>query len=235
MQSNPFDKLTDRYDAWYDSDQGSKIFAIEVACLGELLGDRGGTWLEVGVGTGRFAKALRIVDGLDPSLPMLGLAAARGIRGVAACGESLPYLDACFDGVVLVVTICFLDNPANVLNQCARVLTKDGSLIVGIVPADSAWGRFYRKQAREGHPFYAIAKFYGCDEVIGMAEKAGFVFDEARSCLFGAPGEPVKPSETSRRGIVAEAGFVGLRFSSREKAKAGSSKQPPARAKPQPP
>jgi len=235
VRSDPFDKLTDRYDAWYDSDQGSKIFAIEVACLRELLGDRGGSWLEVGVGTGRFAKALRIVDGLDASLPMLGLAAARGIRGVAACGESLPYLEACLDGVLLVVTICFLDDPASVLNQCARVLTKDGSLIVGIVPADSAWGRCYRKQGREGHPFYAIAKFYSCDEVIGMAERAGFVLDEARSCLFGRPGEAVERCETSRTGVVAEAGFVALRFSSREKAKAGSSKQPPARGEPQPP
>jgi len=219
VRSDPFDKLTDRYDAWYDSDQGSKIFAIEVACLRELLGDRGGSWLEVGVGTGRFAKALRIVDGLDASLPMLGLAAARGIRGVAACGESLPYLEACLDGVLLVVTICFLDDPASVLNQCARVLTKDG----------------YRKQGREGHPFYAIAKFYSCDEVIGMAERAGFVLDEARSCLFGRPGEAVERCETSRTGVVAEAGFVALRFSSREKAKAGSSKQPPARGEPQPP
>ena len=235
MQSNPFDKLTARYDAWYDSDQGSNIFAIEVACLRELLGDGGGKWLEVGVGTGRFAKELGVVDGLDPSLPMLGVAATRGLRGVAGGGESLPYLDACFDGVLLAITICFLDDPASVLHQCARVLTKDGSLIVGIVPADSAWGRFYRKQGREGHPFYAIAKFYSCDEVIGMAERAGFVFDEARSCLFGRPGEAVERCETSRTEVIAEAGFVGLRFSSREKVKAGSSKQPPARAKPQPP
>jgi ubiquinone/menaquinone biosynthesis C-methylase UbiE len=148
VQSNPFDKLTDRYDAWYGSDEGSRIFAIEVTCLQELVPERPGKWLEVGVGTGRFANALGIVDGLEPSLAMLGLAAARGIRGVAGRGESLPYLDSCFDGVLLIATICFLDDPARALSECARVLRKDGALIVGMVPADSPWGKFYRRKGQ---------------------------------------------------------------------------------------
>jgi len=233
VQSNPFDKLTDRYDAWYDSDEGSQIFAIEVACVRQLLDERRGRWLEVGVGTGRFAKALGVVDGLDTSLPMLGLAVARGIRGGVGRGESLPYLDSRFDGVLLIVTICFLDGPAGALSECARVLRKDGSLIVGIVPADSPWGKFYRRKGEQGHPFYAIANFYSCEEVIAMAERDGFVLDNAMSCLFSGPGEPVEQSETSRTGVVAEAGFVALRFSLRERAK-GSSGQPPARGEPQP-
>lgn len=236
MQSNPFDKLTDRYDAWYDSDEGSEIFAIEVTCLQELVAERPGKWLEVGVGTGRFGKALGIVDGLDPSLPMLGLAAARGIRGVAGRGESLPYLDSCFDGVLLIATICFLHDPTRALSECARVLRKDGSLIVGMVPCDSSWGRFYQRKGREGHPFYAIAKFYSCGEVIQMAGRAGFVLDEAISCLFGAPGEAGEQIGGSRSGLVPNAGFVALRFSLREKARAGSSdNQHPARGKLHPP
>jgi len=233
VQANPFDKLADRYDVWYDSVEGASIFAIEVACLRELLGDGVGRWLEVGVGTGRFGKALGIVDGLDPSLPMLGLAASRGIRGVVGRGESLPYLDSCFGGVLLIATICFLDDPARALSECARVLRKDGSLIVGMVPADSPWGKFYRRTGEQGHPFYAIANFYSCDEVIAMAEGDGFVLDSAMSCLFGRPGEPVERSETSQTGVVADAGFVALRFSLRERAR-GSSGQPPARGEPQP-
>lgn len=213
MQSNPFDKLTDRYDAWYDSDEGGEVFATEVTCLQELVAERPGKWLEVGVGTGQFAKALGIVDGLDPSLPMLGLAAARGIRGVAGRGESLPYLDSCFDRVLLIATICFLDDPASALSECARVLRKDGSLIVGMVPADSPWGKFYRRKGQQGHPFYAIANFYRCGEVIQMAGSAGFVFDAATSCRLPAPGETANRISGPRSGLVPNADFVALRFS----------------------
>ena len=225
MQSNPFDKLTERYDAWYDSDEGSKIFAIEVACVRQLLDEPRGRWLEVGVGTGRFAEALGIMDGLEPSLPMLGLAAARGIRRVAGRGESLPYLDCCFDGVLLLATICFLDDTARALSECARVLRRDGALIVGMVPADSPWGEFYRRKGQQGHPFYAIANFYSCGEVIQMAASAGFVFDDAMSCLLGPPGELAEQIGGPRSGLDPEAGFAALRFSPRQKAKVGQGAQ----------
>jgi ubiquinone/menaquinone biosynthesis C-methylase UbiE len=232
VQSNPFDRLADRYDAWYDSDEGSEIFAAEVACVAQLLGEPRGRWLDVGVGTGRFAKALGIVDGLEPSLPMLSLAAARGIRGVVGRGESLPYPDSRFDGVLLIVTICFLDDPVRALSECARVLTKDGSLVLGMVPADSPWGRFYQRKGREGHPFYAIANFYSCEEVIQMAGRAGLVLDEAMSCLFGAPRETGNRIGGPRSGLVPNAGFVGLRFSLREEERAASSDQPLVAADP---
>jgi ubiquinone/menaquinone biosynthesis C-methylase UbiE len=210
MQANPFDNLTDRYDAWYDSDEGSRIFAVEAACIRRSLGERRASWLEVGVGTGRFG-------------------------GVAGRGESLPYLDSCFDGVLLIATICFLDDPTRAVSECARVLRKDGSLIVGMVPADSPWGKLYRRKGREGHPFYAAAKFYTCGEVTHMAGRAGFIFDEATSCLFGAPGESGEQIDGPRSGLVPNAGFVALRFSLREKGRAGSSGQPIARADPRPP
>jgi len=234
VQSNPFDKLADRYDAWYDSDEGSDIFSIEVACVQQLLHERRGRWLEVGVGTGRFAKALRIVDGLEPSVPMLRLAVPRGIRGVVGRGESLPYLDSCFDGVLLIVTICFLDDPVGALSECARVLRKDGSLIVGMVPADSQLGRAYQRKGREGHPFYAIAKFYSYGEVIQMAGRAGCVFDQAVSCLFGGPGENGNRISGPRSGLVPNAGFVALRFSLREEPRLGSSARPAAHGEAQP-
>jgi len=213
MQANPFDNLTDRYDAWYDSDEGSRIFAVEAECIRRSLGERRASWLEVGVGTGRFGGALGIADGVDTSLPMLKLAVSRAIRGVAGRGESLPYLDSCFDGVLLIATICFLDGPTRALSECARVLRKDGSLIVGMVPSDSSWGKFYRRKGQQGHPFYAIANFYRCGEVIQMAGSAGFVFDAATSCRLPAPGETGNRISGPRSGLVPNADFVALRFS----------------------
>ena len=208
--TNPFDQLAPRYDRWFDSRRGEAIFDAEVACLRELMPDQAGRWLEVGVGSGRFTEALAIADGVDPSLPMLEMARQRGIHVRHGCGEELPYADASFDGVLMVVTVCFLLDPGKAFAECARVLKVSGGLIVGLVPADSPWGEFYAQRGREGHPFYAAARFYTAQQVCGLAAAAGLVFDNAMSCLLSPPGEPVDSAR--RRGMIDGAGFVAVGF-----------------------
>lgn len=206
-----FDKLAAKYDQWFDLPKGQAIFEVETACLRELIADRHGRWLEVGVGTGRFAQALGVQEGVDPSAEVLRFAAARGIHTRLGAGENLPYDDAEFDGVLMVVTICFLADPQKTLEECSRILRPDGSLLVGLVPADSPWGELYAREGREGHPFYSVAKFYTCEDVINLAAKAGFSRSDARSGLFTHPGEAVVGSPP-RKGIVPGAGFVAMKF-----------------------
>lgn len=208
---NPFDTGADRYDAWFDSPRGRSIFGQENASLRELTGEPSGRWLEVGVGTGRFARALGVAEGIDPSEAVLRMAAQRGIRTRPGYAEDLPYDDGAFLGVLMVVTICFVAEPVKALGESGRVLSEAGRLIVGLVPADSPWGEFYAAKGRDGHPFYGEARFYTCDQVIRLAAEAGLIFDAARSCLFTRPEEPVTAS-LPREGIVPEAGFVALRF-----------------------
>lgn len=206
----PFDELAARYDAWFESPDGRPIFDAEIACLKDLMPADLGRWLEVGVGTGRFAQALGVKEGVDPSIPMLEVARQRGIHATSGWGENLPYPDGSFHGVLLVVTLCFLSDPAPALRECARVLNENGRLVVGLVPADSPWGRMYKRKGRTGHPFYSVAKFYTCDQVTAMAAGAGFILGRAVSCLFSSPGAPLDMSR--RQGIVAGAGFVAMRF-----------------------
>lgn len=207
---SPFDHLAQRYDEWFDSPEGQTIFRAETACLQELIQQEGGSWLEVGVGTGRFAEALGVATGLDPSPAMLRIAARRGIETTRGHAEALPYPDAMFDGVLIVVTLCFVNDPAIALIECGRVLKNDRCLVVGIIPANSPWGQFYSRKAREGHPFYSAARFQTCDQVIRMANGAGLDFERANSCLLTPPEEPISPSK--KAGIVEHAGFVALRF-----------------------
>ena len=210
MDDNPFNFFARRYDQWFESPKGRRIFEIETACLEELIGEAKGRWLEVGVGTGRFAEALRVREGVDLSRAALEIAARRGIRARVAAGEGLPYPDNCFDGVLMVTTICFLADPARALKESRRVLKTDGRLMIGLVPGDSPWGRAHARKGREGHRFYSVARFRTCDEVLRLAADAGFTFDKAQSCLFSPPGAPADPSQCE--GIVAEAGFVACRF-----------------------
>ncbi|MCD6118500.1 ATP-binding protein, partial [bacterium] len=76
---SPFNSLPDRYDAWFDSPTGKALFTAEVACIRLLKPDTAGLWLEVGVGSGRFAEKLGVHEGVDPSIAMLKRAVARGI------------------------------------------------------------------------------------------------------------------------------------------------------------
>ena len=85
-----FDRYPERYDAWYDAPRGRAVFESERACLAAHLAGFPKPWLEVGVGTGRFAQALGIAEGADPALAALRIARRRGVRVVAGMGERLP-------------------------------------------------------------------------------------------------------------------------------------------------
>ena len=54
-----FDSLASDYDAWFD-EEGRLIFASEVEALRQALPLLPKPWIEVGVGSGRFAQALGI-------------------------------------------------------------------------------------------------------------------------------------------------------------------------------
>ncbi len=208
---NPFDDAATKYDAWFESKDGRVIFAQEVACLRNLMTPANGRWLEVGTGSGRFAAALSVKDGIDPSASMLALASQRGIRTIRAEGECLPFENQCFDGILMATTLCFLADPRRVLQECCRVLDDRGRLAVGLIPANSPWGRQYARKAEKGHPFYSVATFRSCDEVISLAAGVGFVLEAAFSCLL-APPDALDAAASGSEGVCDNAGFVAMAF-----------------------
>ena len=212
MAESLFDNLADRYDAWFDSPDGAPIFAAEARCVRALLEGAPRPWLEVGVGTGRFAETLGIEEGLDPSRAVLKIAAGRGVRTCFGHAEQMPYEAQSFGTVLMVVTICFVDDAQVALDECVRVLADGGSLIVGLVPADSAWGKRYARQGEEGHVFYSEATFYTCEQVVDMSRQAGLDLDAAMSCIFTQPEAPLDSDEPMREGVIESAGFVAMRF-----------------------
>ncbi len=203
-----FERLAARYDAWYEGPVGRVLFPLEVACLRPLLDGLPAPALEVGVGSGRFARALGVGYGLDPAHAPLRLAAARGIRVVQGAGERLPFRDGSFGAVLVVVTLCFADDPAALLREARRVLRPTGGVVLGDVFAESAWGRRYRELGRAGHPFYGAARFLTRAELAGALRAAGLRLARARSTLRQSPSEEPEP-EPAVEGDDPEAGFVG--------------------------
>jgi len=205
-EASPFDELAEVYDAWYE-EEGKLLFKIEVQAFREVLPSLPKPWLEVGVGSGRFAQALGIENGIDPSVKLGEIAKGRGITVHEGKGEQTPFNDGAFGTVFLIVTICFVDAPLDVLREAHRILIPSGKVVLGLVLKESPWGEFYEEKKREGHQFYKHATFYGYDELAKLAEQAGFAVEGVVSTLFQKPGE-VEDVESPRNGYNPDAGFT---------------------------
>ncbi len=207
-----FDLIADDYDRWYDTPEGKSIFVEEIDCLSLVCRGCAGRWLEVGVGTGRFASALGVAEGIDPSPAMLELAARRGVETKRGSAESLPYPDESFDGVLMVLVLCFLDDPAQAVRECRRILRPAGRLLLGTIPAESPWGRLYTRKGKAGHPVYSRAKFRTIETTERLFEDAGFELEDAAGALFRSPKNKTGGHVSPTRGIHRDAGFLGLLF-----------------------
>jgi len=107
-EASPFGNLASAYDAWFEGG-GKLIFSIEVQAFQEILPSLPKPWLEIGVGSGRFAQALGIETGVDPSIKLLEMARQRGITALLGRGEQKLFDEESFGTVLLIVTLCFLD------------------------------------------------------------------------------------------------------------------------------
>jgi len=195
------------YDAWFDEEDGELIFDSEVKAFQQVLASLPEPWLEVGVGSGRFAQALGIETGIDPSAKLLEIAKQRGIKVLPGKGEELPFTGGSFGTVFLIVTLCFLDRPVIALREARRILRPDGKLVLGVVLLESPWGRFYQMKKEEGHRFYSHATIYSYREVESLLADSGFKLETVTSTLFQKPGE-VKETEDPKDGLSADAGFT---------------------------
>lgn len=206
MKSSPFNELAEAYDSWFD-EEGKLIFATEVRALQSVLASLPESWLEIGVGSGRFAQALGIGTGLDPSGKLLEIAKKRGIETYQGKGEERFFGEEAFGAVFLIVTLCFVDSPLDVLREINRILQRKGKLVLGLVLQESQWGQLYRKKKEQGDRFYKYATIHSYREIVDILNHTGFVIEKIVSTLFQKPGE-VKEIETPREYYSSDAGFV---------------------------
>jgi SAM-dependent methyltransferase len=205
---SPFDDLASAYDAWFE-DEGKLIFATEVKAFQKILPLLPKPWLEVGVGSGRFAQSLNIKRGIDPSAKLLAIARKRGINVFLGKGECRFFDEGTFGTVFLIVTLCFVDSPVAVLQEAYRILKPGGKIVLGLVLRDSPWGQYYLAKKEEGHRFYKHATFYSYQEVTELLGHTGFAVEKVISTLFQKPNE-VKVIEPPREGSFQHAGFTIL-------------------------
>jgi SAM-dependent methyltransferase len=201
-----FDSLAWAYDSWFE-EEGRLIFASEVEALRQALPLLPRPWIEVGVGSGRFAQALGIDIGLDPSSGLLKIARNRGARALLGRGEEAPFKDGSFGAIFFIATLCFIDSPNRILTEAARLLKSQGKVVLGLVLKESPWGQLYQRERETGHRFYRHATFYSYAEVEMLLMQTGFSIEKVASTLFQNPGK-VNHIELPRQGFSADAGFA---------------------------
>ncbi len=172
------------YEAWFK--KHFYVFRSEVAAIRQLLpAEKNAKGIEIGVGTGRFAKALDIKEGIEPAEEMRIVAEKRGIGVLHATAESIPYKTNYFDYVLMNFCISYLKNLHDAFKEAHRVLKDDGCLIVGFVKENSIIAKDYESRAAKSF-FYNEAKFYEPDEVFKALTKAGFTISKITQTLFHA-------------------------------------------------
>ncbi len=194
------------YEAWFN--QHPWVYATELELLKRLLPEKG-VGLEIGVGTGRFAGPLRIPVGVDLCEPCLELAKRRGVEALWADAHNLPFEDESFDYALMMVTICFVEDPVQALKEARRVLKRKGILVLGIVDRDSPLGKTYQAKKKKS-PFYKHARFFSTEEVKQMLEEVGFRTKRILQTLFTDDLDSIARLDQIREGY-GEGGFVGLK------------------------
>ena len=203
---NVFQERADEYDSWYED---SILFATELAAIQQISSPLAEPKLELGVGPGRFAAQLGVTIGIDPAPAALRHAVSRGLSGVAGIGEQLPIRSSTAGTLFMLFTLCFLVDPLQVLAECYRVLTKEGCLVIGQIPAQSLWGRDLENKRINGNAFYKYARFYTIEQSVNLLQQAGFTLIESYSTLFQPPGK-IERLEPARPGSDEQAGFCVL-------------------------
>ncbi len=187
IENNPFDPIAREYDQWFDTNQNTYLSELEAI---KFFSPDKGKGIEIGVGTGRFASALDIRYGLEPSENMATLAKQRGIEVTIGHAEELPYADESFDFALMVTVDCFVQDLRKAYQESYRILKNGGRLIVGTFPKEGAIAQKYIGLSENG--VYKYACFRSVTDTIGLLKECRFKEFKTCQTLFSVDPEKIE-------------------------------------------
>jgi ubiquinone/menaquinone biosynthesis C-methylase UbiE len=198
-----FDESPREYDTWYEENKST--FLSELALLQKIVPS--GIGVEIGAGTGIFARHFQILAGIDPSRNMLKIAQKRGTGVVQGVGEALPFKNETFDFALFITAFCFVQNPGKAHEEAHRVLKNGGEIIIAIIDKNSHLGKKYELK-KDKNKFYRAATFYSPGEIEALLKSHDFKNTGTWQTLF-ENADP-KKVQNSKKGS-GDGGFVAIK------------------------
>ncbi|MEJ2494130.1 MAG: class I SAM-dependent methyltransferase [Ignavibacteriaceae bacterium] len=180
-RTEPFDKYLDEYEQWFE--EHHFVYESELEAVGQFI-PKSGKGIEIGIGTGRFALPFGIKEGVEASCVMRHFAMHKGLEVYDGIAEELPLPGETYDFVLMVTTICFVDNIKKAFGEVRRVLKPGGKFIIGLVDKNSPLGKTY-EEIKDQNKFYRYATFYSTDEVKKLLVESRFRNIDVIQTVFG--------------------------------------------------
>ena len=204
-KTEPFEKYSNKYEDWFEDNKYA--YQSEINAIKDILPVfKNG--IEIGVGSGKFALPFNIKLGIEPSAEMRRLAESRGITVLDGIAENLPLENEKFDLVLMVTTLCFLDDVKKAFSEVYRILKPEGYFVNGFVDKNSKIGKIYQKY-KDRSIFYKEAVFFSTKEVVKLIDEAGFRKIEFRQTIF-SPLDKINKVNIVKKGY-GEGSFIVIR------------------------
>ncbi len=181
-KTEPFDNHLKEYEEWFDGNRF--VYLSELEAIREVI-PPSGRGIEVGIGSGLFAAPLGIREGCDPSEEMRRKAETRELKVTECVAENLPYETNSIDYVLMVTTICFVDDANKTFEEIFRVMKPDGAVVVAFVDKESPVGKIYLEEKAKSL-FYKQATFFSTKEILELLKDAGFKPEATLQTVFGS-------------------------------------------------
>jgi len=204
-KTKPFDENYNQYEEWFENNKYAYLSELN-AVKHFIPEDKKG--VEIGIGSGKFAVPFGIKVGVEPSKAMAKLARERGLKVYLGVGEKLPFENNSLDFVLMVTTICFLDDVEKSFSEVKRILKPNGSFIIGFVDKKTSLGKQYLRFKNE-NVFYKIAEFFSTKQVIEILKNTGFKDFEVVQTVFGELSS-INKIQNFKEGY-GEGGFVVIK------------------------
>ncbi|MEE0511200.1 MAG: class I SAM-dependent methyltransferase [Peptococcaceae bacterium] len=219
-----FDKKAPEYDAWYQTQKGALVDALETECAFELFQPAKGMHvLDAGCGTGNFSMkmaALEVtVDGIDLSEPMIAYAKEKAaaspyskqLRFHVGDLYNLPFPDNTFDAVLSMAAFEFIHDDLRALNEMMRVVKPGGRVLIGTITGNSDWGLEYQTHMPREDSVFHHASFKTADDMRALLPEKLLASAESVFLPFATPDtEATRELDADYRKRGAIGAFVCL-------------------------
>lgn len=196
---NLFDDKADDYELWFK--ENKNIFESEINALKAVL-PYGKTGIEIGAGTGIFAKRLGINIGVEPSKAMSQSAKEKGIQIINAVAEDMPIPDKTFDVALMVTVDCFLVSIETAFTEIHRILKDDGYFVIAFIDKATPLGMKYEEN-KGCSKYYSSANFRSASEIKKLLVESGFNIVQTKQTIFSLENTLQRVTDGLGEGVFA--------------------------------